>query len=53
MLGAGIALLLIGVLMLFLFPWAGIPLGIAGVVLLVLAVAGVGRRAAQSDETAP
>ena len=53
MIGAALALILIGVVMLFLFPWAGIPLGIAGIVLLVAAVAGVGRRAARSDEPAP
>ena len=47
MLPAAIALVVIGVIMLFIIPWVGIPAGIIGVVLLVLYAAGIGRRAAQ------
>jgi Flp pilus assembly protein TadB len=49
MIGAGIALVVVGLIFLFIIPWVGIPVGIVGVVLAVLWVAGFGRRAA-SDE---
>jgi hypothetical protein len=49
MIGAAAGLIVLGVILLFLFPWVGIPLGIAGVILLVLFVLGFGRRAASGQ----
>jgi hypothetical protein len=49
MIGVALALLVIGVVLLFVIPWFGIPLGIAGLVLLVLAIAGFGRRGAARE----
>jgi Flp pilus assembly protein TadB len=46
MLAAGIALLVVGVVFLFLIPWVGIPVGVIGVLLLVLHLVGWTRRAA-------
>ncbi len=46
MLYAGIALLLVGVVFLFLIPWVGIPVGVLGLLLLVLYVVGWGKRTA-------
>lgn len=45
MIGAAIALVVIGVIFLFVIPWVGIPIGIAGLILAVLYVLGFGRRA--------
>jgi hypothetical protein len=50
MIGVAVAFLLIGVLLLFLIPWVGIPVGILGLVLVVLWMAGFGRRAVQGDQ---
>lgn len=47
MLYAGIALLLIGVVFLFLIPWVGIPVGAIGLLLLVLYAVGWGKRAVE------
>ena len=44
MLGAGLALLVIGVIMLFFIPIVGIPVGVVGLILLVLALTGFGKR---------
>jgi hypothetical protein len=52
MIGVAIAFLLIGVLLLFLVPWVGIPVGIVGLVLVVMWMAGFGRRAAERDQPA-
>ena len=49
MIGVGIALIVVGIVFLFLVPWVGIPVGIVGLVLAVLWVAGFGRRAAEGD----
>lgn len=46
MIGAGAALILLGLILLFIIPWVGIPVGIVGIVLLVLYAVGFGRRAA-------
>jgi NADH:ubiquinone oxidoreductase subunit 3 (subunit A) len=46
MIGAAFGLVVLGVILLFLFPWAGLVAGLAGVVLLVLFLVGFGRRAA-------
>jgi Flp pilus assembly protein TadB len=47
MIGVGIALIVVGIVFLFVIPWVGIPVGIVGLVLAVLWVAGFGRRAAR------
>jgi NADH:ubiquinone oxidoreductase subunit 3 (subunit A) len=46
MIGAAIGLVILGIILLFLFPWAGIVAGIVGLVLFVLFLLGFGRRAA-------
>jgi NADH:ubiquinone oxidoreductase subunit 3 (subunit A) len=46
MIGAAIALVVLGVILLFLFPWAGIVVGAVGLVLVLLFLLGFGRRAA-------
>jgi hypothetical protein len=43
---AAIALVVVGVIFLFVVPWVGIVAGIVGVLLLVGFLAGIGRRAA-------
>jgi Flp pilus assembly protein TadB len=47
--GLGIAFILVGIVFLFIVPWVGIPVGIVGLVLAILWVAGFGRRAAKGD----
>jgi hypothetical protein len=37
----------IGVILLFIIPWVGIAAGIVGLILAILYVAGIGRRAAE------
>jgi hypothetical protein len=44
MIGAALALVVLGVLLLFLFPWAGVVVGAVGVLLIVLFLVGFGRR---------
>jgi hypothetical protein len=45
MIGVGIAFIVVGIVFLFVIPWVGIPVGIVGLVLALLWVAGFGRRA--------
>ena len=45
MIGVGIAFIVVGIVFLFIVPWVGIPVGLVGLVLAVLWVAGFGRRA--------
>jgi hypothetical protein len=47
MIGAALALIVLGVIFLFIVPFVGIAAGIVGVILLVLFLAGFGRRAAE------
>jgi hypothetical protein len=47
--GVAIAFIVVGVVFLFLIPWVGIPVGLLGLVLAVLWVAGFGRRAVEGD----
>jgi hypothetical protein len=47
MIGAALALIVLGVIFLFIVPFVGIAAGIVGVILLVLVLAGFGRRAAE------
>ena len=50
MIGLALALILVGVGLLFLIPWVGIPVGLVGIVLAVLYLFGFGRRAAESTQ---
>ena len=45
MIGAALGLVILGVVLLFLFPWAGLVVGAVGVLLVVLFLVGFGRRA--------
>jgi membrane associated rhomboid family serine protease len=47
MVGIALALIVLGVILLFIIPWVGIAAGIVGLILGILYVAGVGRRAAE------
>jgi hypothetical protein len=47
--GLAIAFIVVGIVFLFLLPWVGIPVGIVGLVLAILWIAGFGRRAAERD----
>jgi Flp pilus assembly protein TadB len=53
MIGVGIALIVVGIIFLFVVPWVGIPVGIVGLILAVLYFAGFGRRAARAEEAQP
>ena len=45
MIGVALALIVLGIIGLFLFPWGGIVVGIIGVLLLIAFLVGFGRRA--------
>jgi len=47
MIGLALALIVVGVGLLFLVPWIGIPIGAVGLLLAVLYLVGFGRRAAE------
>ncbi|HEY6054739.1 MAG TPA: hypothetical protein VIU86_12450 [Gaiellaceae bacterium] len=49
MIGLAVALVVIGVVFLFVIPWVGIPVGIVGLVLLVLWLLGMGKRTAATE----
>ena len=49
MIGVGIAFIVVGLIFLFIVPWVGIPVGLVGLVLAVLWLAGVGRRTVGRD----
>lgn len=51
MIGVGLALIVLGVVFLFLVPWVGIVAGALGLVLAFMWMAGLGRDVAASDET--
>ena len=50
MIGGALVLILLGVGLVFLSPWVGIPLGAVGLLLAVLYVVGFGRRAATGTQ---
>jgi NADH:ubiquinone oxidoreductase subunit 3 (subunit A) len=52
MIGAALALIVLGVILLFLFPWGGIIAGLVGLVLLVLFLAGFFRDRRATDTRA-
>jgi hypothetical protein len=41
--GLGIAFVVIGIILLFFLPWVGIPIGIVGLVLVILWLGGLVR----------
>jgi hypothetical protein len=45
MIGSALGLVIVGVILLFLFPWAGVIVAAAGVILAVLFLVGFGRGA--------
>jgi len=47
MIGVALALIVAGVVLLFIIPFVGIAAGLVGLILAVLYLAGVGRRAAE------
>ena len=47
MIGVALALIGIGVVLTFVIPWVGIPVGVAGLVLAIVYLAGFARRAAE------
>ena len=49
MIGVALALIVVGVVLLFIIPWVGIAAGIVGLILAILYVAGIGRRAAEPN----
>ena len=49
MIGVGVAFIVVGIVFLFLVPWVGIAVGIVGLFLALLWVAGFGRRAVARD----
>ncbi|HZD87732.1 MAG TPA: hypothetical protein VE088_06980 [Gaiellaceae bacterium] len=49
MIGVAIAFIIVGLVFLFVIPWVGIPVGIVGLVLAVLWIAGFGRRAGRDE----
>jgi hypothetical protein len=49
--GVGVAFIVVGILFLFIVPWVGIVVGIVGLFLALLWVAGFGRRAISRDRT--
>jgi len=51
MIGAALALIVLGVIFFFIVPFVGIAAGIVGVILLVLFLAGFGRRAAEAGRS--
>lgn len=50
MIGLAIALVVIGLIFVFLIPWVGVPIGIVGLVLLVAYLLGFGKRAASESQ---
>jgi hypothetical protein len=51
MIGVGLALIVLGVVFLFLIPWVGIVSGAVGLALAFLWIAGFGRTPAARDES--
>ena len=50
MIGVAIALVVIGIVFVFVIPWVGIAVGIVGLLLFIAFVAGFGRRAADDHQ---
>ncbi len=45
MIGIALALIVVGIVLLFALPWVGVPIGIVGLMLLLAFLIGFGRRA--------
>jgi hypothetical protein len=52
MIGVAIALVVVGIIFLFVIPWVGVTVGIVGLLLAIGWFAGFGRRAAQGEQPA-
>jgi Flp pilus assembly protein TadB len=52
MIGVGIALVVVGIIFLFVIPWVGIVVGVVGIALAIAWFAGFGRRAARGEQPA-
>jgi uncharacterized membrane protein YccF (DUF307 family) len=50
--GVGIAFIVVGLIFLFIVPWVGIPVGIVGLVLAIIWLAGAGRRTVRREASA-
>ena len=50
MIGVALAAIVVGIIMTFFLPWVGIPLGVVGLILLIVYLAGWGRRAAEQSQ---
>ncbi|MES1247255.1 MAG: hypothetical protein ABUS54_06245 [Actinomycetota bacterium] len=53
MIGIGVALIIVGIVFLFVSPWVGIPVGVVGLVLAILYFAGFGRSAGRGEQPQP
>ncbi len=51
MIGVGVAFIVVGIVFLFVIPWVGIPVGVLGLFLALLWVAGFGRRTVGRDRS--
>ena len=51
MIGLALALVLVGIVFVFVIPWVGIAVGLIGIVLAVLWLLGFGRSALQRRES--
>ncbi len=50
MLAVALALVVLGLVLLFIIPWIGVPLGIVGLVLVAFYLVGVARRTSRTAE---
>jgi hypothetical protein len=50
MIGVALAAIVVGIIMMFFLPWVGIPIGVVGLILLIVYLAGWGRRAAEQSQ---
>jgi len=48
MIGVALALIALGLIVLFIVPWVGIVVGVVGLILLVLYLIGLGKRLTES-----
>jgi hypothetical protein len=47
MIGVALAFIVIGVILLFIIPWVGMAAGLVGLILAILYLVGIGRRATE------
>ena len=50
MIGVALAAIVVGIIVTFFLPWVGIPIGVLGLILLIVYLAGWGRRAAEQSQ---